>query len=402
MPKPARMATLSLTTSSCASRLVTSGTLVSSLRMTSTFLPADRRAVLGLVKLHRRIDLLAGRGLLAGHRQNQADLDGVLCSGGRGEQRERGNGRDFTSQHFVFLSNNLACQLVAQKTAGCSMLPPPKAREHAHEKLQGRRIRQAAGKSRGSQSRPAGQRKCWCASPAAGVCHSDVHLWEGYFDMGGGNKYSTEKTMAPPRTMGHEIVGDVVAIGPDAKGAKVGDKAVVYPWIGCGKCWYCQNGIEHLCPTPRALGVNKDGGYADHVLVPDAKYLYPYGNLPTELACLYACSGITAFGAVKKAVGQDGGKPILVIGAGGVGLMGVALRQVRAGPRADRGRHRRRQAQARPREWRDRRPRSARQGSPQAGDGTDRRHRRWRGHRFRRRRGVRPSSASGRSAAAGG
>ena len=42
---------------------------------------------------------------------------------------------------------------------------------------------------------------------AAGVCHSDVHLWEGYFDMGGGNKYSTEKTMAPPRTMGHEIVG---------------------------------------------------------------------------------------------------------------------------------------------------------------------------------------------------
>ncbi|HEX9521741.1 MAG TPA: alcohol dehydrogenase [Reyranella sp.] len=158
---------------------------------------------------------------------------------------------------------------------------------------------------------------------AAGVCHSDVHLWEGYFDMGGGNKVSTQKTMNPPRTMGHEIVGEVVAVGPDAKAAKVGDKAVVYPWIGCGKCWYCQNGIEHLCPTPRALGVNKDGGYADHVIVPDAKYLHPYGNLPTELACLYACSGITAFGAVKKAVGQDGGKPILVIGAGGVGLMGV-------------------------------------------------------------------------------
>ena len=96
---------------------------------------------------------------------------------------------------------------------------------------------------------------------AAGVCHSDVHLWEGYFDMGGGNKYSTEKTMAPPRTMGHEIVGEVVAVGPDAKGAKVGDKAVVYPWIGCGKCWYCATGSEHLCPTPRALGVNKDGGY---------------------------------------------------------------------------------------------------------------------------------------------
>ena len=119
---------------------------------------------------------------------------------------------------------------------------------------------------------------------AAGVCHSDVHLWEGFFDMGGGNKVSTQKTMNPPRTMGHEIVGEVVALGPDAKGAKVGDKAVVYPWIGCGTCWYCANGREHLCPTPRALGVNKDGGYADHVLVPDAKYLYPYGGIPTELA----------------------------------------------------------------------------------------------------------------------
>ena len=142
---------------------------------------------------------------------------------------------------------------------------------------------------------------------AAGVCHSDVHLWEGYFDMGGGNKYSTAKTMNPPRIMGHEIVGVVEALGPDAKGAKVGDKAVVYPWIGCGKCWYCDHGTENLCPTPRALGVNNDGGYADHVLVPHAKYLYPYGNLPEELACLYACSGITAFGAVKKAVGHDGG-----------------------------------------------------------------------------------------------
>src|SRR5258708_19938651 len=158
---------------------------------------------------------------------------------------------------------------------------------------------------------------------AAGVCQSEVHLREGYFDMGGGNKYSTEKTMAPPRTMGHEIVGEVAAVGPEAKGAKVGDKAVVYPWIGCGKCWYCQAGSEHLCPTPRALGVSKDGGFADHVLVPHAKYLYPYGNLPVELACLYACSGLTAFAAVNKAPAHNAGKPILVIGAGGVGLMGV-------------------------------------------------------------------------------
>ena len=208
--------------------------------------------------------------------------------------------------------------------------------------------------------------------------------------------------MNPPRTMGHEIVGEVVAVGPDAKGAKVGDKAVVYPWIGCGKCWYCQSGIEHLCPTPRALGVNKDGGYADHVLVPHAKYLYPYGNLPTELACLYACSGITAFGAVKKAVGHDGGKPILVIGAGGVGLMGVRFAKSVLGREPIVADIDERQAQARARERRGGRPRSARQGSAQAGDGTDRRHRRRRGHRFRRRRGLGPVRRGAPSAAAVG
>jgi D-arabinose 1-dehydrogenase-like Zn-dependent alcohol dehydrogenase len=158
---------------------------------------------------------------------------------------------------------------------------------------------------------------------AAGVCHSDVHLWEGYFDMGGGNKYSTAKTINPPRVLGHEIVGEVVAAGPDAKDVKVGQKSVVYPWIGCGKCAYCGSGSEHLCAQPQALGISKDGGFADRCLVPHPKYLFDYGSVPTELACLYACSGITAYSAVKKAQGNDMGKPVLVIGAGGVGLMGV-------------------------------------------------------------------------------
>jgi D-arabinose 1-dehydrogenase-like Zn-dependent alcohol dehydrogenase len=158
---------------------------------------------------------------------------------------------------------------------------------------------------------------------AAGVCHSDVHLWEGFFDMGGGNKVSTARTMPLPKTMGHEIVGEVIAVGPDATGAKIGDQRVVYPWIGCGKCWYCGAGREHLCPTPRALGIGLDGGFADHMMVPHPKYLFDYGSQSVEMACLYSCSGITAFSAVKKAVGEDAGKPVLVIGAGGVGLMGV-------------------------------------------------------------------------------
>ena len=70
---------------------------------------------------------------------------------------------------------------------------------------------------------------------AAGVCHSDVHIWDGYFDLGGGQQISLEsRGVRLPFTMGHEIAGEVAALGPQASGVKVGDKVVAYPWIGCG------------------------------------------------------------------------------------------------------------------------------------------------------------------------
>jgi len=159
---------------------------------------------------------------------------------------------------------------------------------------------------------------------ACGVCHSDVHLWEGYFDLGEGQKLHLGKVSAMvPFTPGHEIIGHVTAVGPDAKGVSVGDKRVVYPWIGCGACSVCQSGNENLCARGRNLGVHVDGGFSDHVIVPDAKYLFDMGSVDDALACTYACSGITAFGAIKKAAHLSKDDPLMVIGAGGVGLMGV-------------------------------------------------------------------------------
>ena len=92
-PKPAITLTLSLTINSCARRLVLSGTAPSSLMITSTFLPDDRGAVLLLIEAHRCADLFSGRGLLAGHRQNEADLDAVLRPARRGRRQngQRGN-----------------------------------------------------------------------------------------------------------------------------------------------------------------------------------------------------------------------------------------------------------------------------------------------------------------------
>lgn len=160
---------------------------------------------------------------------------------------------------------------------------------------------------------------------SCGVCHSDVHLHDGYFDLGAGNRLDMTRALNAPRTLGHEIAGTVVALGPEAKGVKIGERRVVYPWLGCGVCTSCLAGEEQICNKPRALGIQQDGGFSDHVLVPDAKYLIDYGNLPEEQACTYACSGLTAYGALKKvgALGKD--DPLLIIGAGGVGLSGIRL-----------------------------------------------------------------------------
>ena len=160
---------------------------------------------------------------------------------------------------------------------------------------------------------------------SCGVCHSDVHLHDGYFDLGGDARLDMTRAMQPPRTLGHEIAGTVVAVGPDAQGVQVGDKRVVFPWIGCGTCSLCQAGDEHLCNAPRALGIQRDGGFADHVVVPHPRYLLDYGTLPEEQACTYACSGLTAYGALKKVAPIGPNDPLLIIGAGGVGLSGIRL-----------------------------------------------------------------------------
>ena len=72
---------------------------------------------------------------------------------------------------------------------------------------------------------------------AAGVCHSDVHIWQGGYDLGHGKRLEMgSRGVALPLTMGHEIVGEVVALGPDAEGVQVGQRVLVFPWIGCGGC----------------------------------------------------------------------------------------------------------------------------------------------------------------------
>jgi D-arabinose 1-dehydrogenase-like Zn-dependent alcohol dehydrogenase len=155
-----------------------------------------------------------------------------------------------------------------------------------------------------------------------GVCHSDVHFHDGHFDMGDGNKLDVRGARQTPFTLGHEIEGIVSAIGPDVKDVAVGERRVIYPWIGCGKCNDCENGRENLC-NGRALGVNLPGGFSSHCLVPHERYCLDAGDIAPGLASTYMCSGITAYSALKYLDSGDADEPVLIVGLGGVGMMAL-------------------------------------------------------------------------------
>ena len=159
---------------------------------------------------------------------------------------------------------------------------------------------------------------------STGVCHSDLHLWEGGYDTGDGFMKVTDRGVKFPVTPGHEVVGTVEQIGDSVEGVNIGDLVLIYPWIGCEQCPTCENGDTNLCESPKSLGVFQNGGYAEYVLVPDSKFLAKINNLDPDAAASLACSGLTAFTAIKKALVN---KPenILIVGAGGLGLMGVQI-----------------------------------------------------------------------------
>jgi D-arabinose 1-dehydrogenase-like Zn-dependent alcohol dehydrogenase len=160
-----------------------------------------------------------------------------------------------------------------------------------------------------------------------GLCHSDLHIQDGYADLGGGKKLDTTRGMTLPFTLGHEIAGLVEEVGPDVPNSLIGTRKAVFPWIGCGQCRECVNGDENLCAKQRFLGLTIDGGFASHVLVPDAKYLLDYDPLSVNLAATLMCSGVTAYGALKRLVDRPRQRNLLLMGLGGVGMMGLSFAQ---------------------------------------------------------------------------
>ena len=160
---------------------------------------------------------------------------------------------------------------------------------------------------------------------ATGVCHSDLHLWDGYYGEGPTRSYVKDRGVTLPLTLGHEIVGEVLAAGAEAEGVAVGDVRLVFPWIGCGTCRHCADDRSNHCSGMRSLGVLAHGGYADHVLVPDARHLLDIGTLRPEEAASYACAGLTAYSALRKVPPLEADEELVMVGAGGLGLMAAQI-----------------------------------------------------------------------------
>lgn len=174
---------------------------------------------------------------------------------------------------------------------------------------------------------------------ASGVCHSDIHMWEGYLDMGGGRKLlQKDRGLKLPHTLGHEVVGEMISVGPEAGSEAAhlisGRRYLVYPWIGCGHCAVCEAGDENLCPTPHFVGLHRAGGYSDHVVAPHPRYLLDVSDIPDTQAAPYACSGVTTYSALRKIGPLMARQPIVLVGAGGLGLMALNLHKAMGGKAA--------------------------------------------------------------------
>lgn len=161
---------------------------------------------------------------------------------------------------------------------------------------------------------------------SCGVCHSDLHLQDGHFDLGDGKRLDITAGRQLPFTLGHEIAGYVEKAGPEAGPIDRDAFHAVYPWCGCGQCEKCRKGQEQLCDAPRHLGITIDGGFASHVLVPHPRYLIDARGVDRRLAGSYMCSGLTAYSAIRKAERfLPASGSLMIVGLGGLGMMGLEI-----------------------------------------------------------------------------
>lgn len=153
---------------------------------------------------------------------------------------------------------------------------------------------------------------------AAGMCHTELHFKSGLLNLG-----------VAPMTLGHEVVGQIIACGVDVDPARIGERVIVYYYVGCGACEFCRVGDEQLCPGIRAeYGFVSDGGYAERVTVPSRNAVHLPDSISDVDAAPIGCGVTTAVHAAKLAA-LRADEWAVVYGIGGVGLGLIQLARSR-------------------------------------------------------------------------
>lgn len=151
---------------------------------------------------------------------------------------------------------------------------------------------------------------------AAGICHSDVHYRAG-----------RSRVEPLPLTLGHEVAGEIVAVGHGVPEHRVGERVALHYLVTCGNCLWCTTQREMFCERALMLGHFTDGGWAEYIVVPSRNAVHVPDNVPIEQAAIMMCSSATSLHALRQgrlAVGER----VLVIGAGGLGMSAVQLAHI--------------------------------------------------------------------------
>ncbi|MGY6555384.1 MAG: L-threonine 3-dehydrogenase [Wenzhouxiangella sp.] len=146
------------------------------------------------------------------------------------------------------------------------------------------------------------------------ICGTDLHIyqWDDW----------ARRTIKTPLIIGHEFVGHIAELGPGVQGYEEGQRVSAEGHVVCGVCRNCRAGKPHLCPYTKGIGVNRDGAFAEYVVVP-ASNLWPIPDqIPSELAAYFDPFGNAAHCALQfDLVGED----VLITGAGPIGIMAAGI-----------------------------------------------------------------------------
>ncbi len=145
------------------------------------------------------------------------------------------------------------------------------------------------------------------------ICGTDVHIldWDAW----------SQKRIKAPVILGHETCGTVVAVGKNVKDRKIGDRVSCESHIQCNDCWFCRNGMPHICSNIKLFGITQNGAFAEYTAIrSDCTFLLD-DDIPDEAACMFEPMGAGVHGVE---VAEVEGKNVLISGCGPIGLTAIS------------------------------------------------------------------------------